>query len=188
MFSISSCFIADFKIGDNINSNLKTLRVLYEMCDEDTARRKHLRKPIIITLVSVAEAMLYDFIRRVQSGERVPTLPKTILQALKGKDYSKLTNLVSGAKTHDLFQADAQLYEQIEELRQLRNRVHIQNERNHFERDELRAFSAARQIRAEEVLEYIAKFLAANHPRNASLHGYVGDLQCPWEERWDFSP
>ncbi len=188
MFSVSSCFIADFKIGDNINYNLKTLRVLYEIGGENAERRKHLPKPITITLVSIVEAMLYDFIRRVQSRESVPTLPKATLQALKAKVYSKLTNLVAGAKTHDLFQADAEFYDQIEELRQLRNRVHIQNERNHFERDESRAFSAARQYRAEEVLEYIAKFLAANHPRKASLHGYVRDLQFPWEERWDFGP
>lgn len=186
MFTISSCFIADFKIGDNINRNLETLRVLYEMCDEDAARRRHLHKPIIITLVSVAEAMLYDFIRRIQSGERVSTLPKATLQALKGKQYSTLTNLVSGARAHDLLQADAQLYEQIDELRKLRNRVHIQNDKNHFERDESKAFSAARQHRAERVLEYIGKFLAANHPRSASLRGYVGDFQCHWAEYWDF--
>ncbi len=186
-FTVSSCFVADFKIGDNINHNLETLRLFYRLCDEDWALYPVLRKPIIVTLVSIAEAMLYDFIARIQSPEHVRTLPPKIVAALNAGDYLKLTNLISGAKAYNLFEAGDEFYEQLDELRKLRNRVHIQNEKEHFELDETKAFSAARKRKAEEALEYSAKFLALNHPRMETTHGFVADFEFPWEEHWDFS-
>ena len=130
--------------------------------------------------------MLYDFMLRIQSSEPVSTLSTETVAALKAKDYSKLTNLVNGAKTHDLFSADDAFYEQLDELRKLRNRVHIQNEKNHFERDDARAFSVSRQRSAESALEYIAKFLAQKHPRKLTMQGFVADFELPWDEHWDF--
>lgn len=186
MFSVSSCFIQTFKIGDNINHNLKIVRTLYELSEGDHSVRVILRKPIIVTLVSVAEAMLYDFISRIQSAERIATLPANTVYALRDKKYKELTTLISGARKHDLFNTGDEFYDQLDELRKLRNRVHIQNEKNHFERDEPHAFSAQRQRDAESVVEYVAKFLSINHPRATGLHGYVNDLEFPWTERWDF--
>jgi hypothetical protein len=186
MFIVSSCFIADFAIGDNINRNLDTLRLFYTLGAEDSSKWPLLRKPIIVILVSVAEALLYDFISRIQSKENVATLPPETVTALREKDFSKLANLIDGARKFDLFKADDDFYKQLDELRKLRNRVHIQNEREHFQRKEAVAFNALRQREAEKALEYIAKFLAAEHPREASTHGFVTDLKLPWSEHGDF--
>jgi len=186
MFIVSSCFIADFAIGDNINRNLDTLRLFYTLGAEDSSKWPLLRKPIIVILVSIAEAIVYDFISRIQSKEYVATLPPETVAALREKDFLKLTNLIKGAKKFDLFKANDDFYEQLDELRKLRNRVHIQNEKRHFERKEAVAFNGARQREAETALEYIAKFLAAEHPRGATTHGFVADLNLPWNEHGDF--
>lgn len=113
-------------------------------------------------------------------------LPETVA-ALREKDFSKLASLIDGAKKFDLFKANDDFYEQLNELRKLRNRVHIQNEKRHFERKEAVAFNALRQREAETALEYIAKFLAAEHPRGPSTQGFVTDLNLPWNEHWDFA-
>jgi hypothetical protein len=186
VFIVSSSFIADFAIGDNINRNLDTLRLFYTLGAEDSSKWPLLRKPIIVILVSIAEAMVYDFISRIQSKEYVATLPPETVAALREKDFLKLANLIDGAKKFDLFKANDDFYKQLDELRKLRNRVHIQNEREHFQRKEVFAFTGARQREAETALEYIAKFLAAEHPRWPTTHGFVADLNLPWGEHWDF--
>jgi hypothetical protein len=187
VFTVSSRFVRVFKIGDNINHNLETLRLLYALCDEDRAKRVLLRKPIIIILVSAAEAMLYDFLLRISSKEHMSTLSPETVGTLRTKQYSRLTHFVAVARAHDLFDADDEFYDQLDELRKLRNRVHIQNEKNHFERDERAAFREDRQREAERVLEYIAKHLSLKHPRSSTTHGYVADFEFPWEEHWDLA-
>ena len=186
MFIVSSCFIRRFKIGDNINHNLETLRLLYALSDEDSKKRVPLRKPIILILVSVAEAMLYDFLVRIQSSEHMATLPAETVEVLQTKKYSQLNHFIAIARSHDLLSAGDELYDQLDKLRKLRNRIHIQNEKNHFEQDERVAFRFQRQREAESVLENIAKSLALYHPRKTTTHGFVADFEFPWDEHWDF--
>lgn len=53
------------------------------------------------------------------------------------------------------------VYDALDELRRLRNRVHIQNEQNDFERDDSAAFfTSERKLRAEKALEKTIKALA----------------------------
>lgn len=182
MFSVPANFIANFKIGDNINKNLATVRLLYELCDEDPARGQRLRKPITVALVSIAEAMLYDFIRRIQSNEAVPSISSEVVLALKGKNLTEFTHFIVHARKHKLFGENPAFYERGDELRKLRNRIHIQNEKEQFQRDEDKAFTLARQKNAEEIVEYISKYLLKNHSRSKSTHGFVGDLVFPWQE------
>ena len=62
MFTVSSRFIRNFKLGDNINHNLKILSLLYRQFDCAAEPDKRLLcKPITILLVSIVEALLYDF-------------------------------------------------------------------------------------------------------------------------------
>ncbi len=184
MFTVSSCFIANFKIGDNINYNLATLRCLYSVTRNDPLADHALRKPTIVTLVSVAEAILYDFVRRIQSREHVATLSKAVVTKIKTKKYPELSHLIAAARKHDLFEADERFYEQLDKLRELRNRVHIQNEKRHFEANESDAFTKKRLRAAEEAVEYISKYLAGRHARDISLHSYVADFKFPWNEHY----
>ena len=65
MFQLSATFIASFKLGDNIHYNLAVLRTLYlHQRDANIVHKPHFEKPISLLLVSVAEALVYDFIQR----------------------------------------------------------------------------------------------------------------------------
>jgi hypothetical protein len=139
---------------------------------------------MIVTIVSIAEAMLYDFIARIQSREWVSTLPSETIADIKSKTYGQLTRLIDGARKHALFEADSEFYQSLDDLRKLRNRVHIQNEKDHFERNEATAYSAERLQVAERALELIAKTLADKHPRGPSTRGFVKDFEFPWEEHY----
>src|SRR5450755_2400498 len=67
MFMVPSNFIGNFKSGDNINFNLKVLKLLYQYYEQGQGeQRRLLRKPIIVSLVSLTEVMIYDFHRRIQ--------------------------------------------------------------------------------------------------------------------------
>jgi len=67
MLKVSSCFILNFKLGDNINHNLSVLALLYDYYNrEDEDGKRLLCKPIIILLVSIIEAVLHDFHSRIR--------------------------------------------------------------------------------------------------------------------------
>ena len=187
MFTVSSDFISNFKAGDNINYNLAILRVLYKIHEEESVEnQRYLRKPITITLVSIAEAMLRDFIERIQSGRRenIDDLPQAVLADIRIKKLDKLDHYIACAKKHGLFGGDITFYDQLDELRKLRNKVHIQGRGGHLEADERKAFSLARMRSAERALEYISKYLAVNYPRPAPTRGYVNALSYPWDSHY----
>jgi hypothetical protein len=68
-------------------------------------------------------------------------------------------------------------------LRRLRNRIHIQNSKGHFEPDEFSAFTESRKIKAEKVLERTIKTMAQKYDRGAE-YKYVSDFELPWNEHF----
>jgi len=71
MITIESKFIGDFKIGDNINHNLKILEVMYKRYAEaDDAEKRLLCKPIVVLLVSLIDAVFYDLHTRIKTFTR----------------------------------------------------------------------------------------------------------------------
>ena len=71
MITIESKFIGDFKIGDNINHNLKILEVMYKRYAEaDYAEKRLLCKPIVVLLVSLIDAVFYDLHTRIKTFTR----------------------------------------------------------------------------------------------------------------------
>ena len=183
MFTVPSNFIGVFKTGDNINHNLRILKLLYAYFDEANDTEKELlRKPITVTLVSITEAMLHDFHTRVQrfTTEGVSNLADSVRQYIRGNRLEAFERYIASARKHDLFKAEPLLYDHLDELRRLRNRVHIQNSKRDYEPDESVAFSDERKIRAEKVLEYVCKFLSRNHARPRHF-AYVADFQFPWQ-------
>ena len=185
-FVVSSGFIAIFKTGDNINHNLLVLKVLYEKYELATSAEKRLLcKPITILLISIIEAALHDFHVRCSkfTWERVTNLADGVASYIQGKKLSKLSQYIQSAKKHDLFSnVDGALYEDLELLSKLRNRVHIQNENKDLEPDEFNAFTLERKKMSEVTLERVIKVLALKYPRPDHIAGYVKDFQLPWEE------
>jgi hypothetical protein len=181
-FNVSSSFIGIFKLGDNINFNLDLLALLYREHNANAENRVYWRKPIILTNVSITEALLYDLHHRIKTFtiEKVKGVAESISDYIQGKQLDELEKLIASARKHDLFSlADTNFYERMDELRKLRNRVHIQNRKNHFEPDDHVAFSAERMRHSERVLEKTAKVMAEKYGRAAHLD-YVRDFPFPW--------
>ncbi len=187
MFVVSSHFIGNFKLGDNIAHNLQVLSLLYEKQNDCTdAQKVMLCKPIIVTIASICEAVLSDFHFkvRVYTIEGVENLSDEILNYIRGKKIDEFGKYIASSKKHNLFDAnDNQIYESLDKMRKLRNRIHIQNTKNHFEPDEVIAFSLQRQREMEITLENVLKTMATKYPRPKNATGFVNDFNVPWEER-----
>ncbi|RRY16203.1 hypothetical protein EGJ57_22265 [Brucella anthropi] len=181
MVTYESKFIGDFKLGDNIVFNLSVLKCLYKCrADGNAAEKRYLQKPITLLNISIIEALLYDFHLRINVFTREGVgLPQKVLDAIRSKKIDEFEKYIASARKNDFFDLkDTVFYEKLDELRKLRNRIHIQNTKNHFERDDLHAFSEARLILSEQALEQVIKTLAEKHPRN---HKFVQSFELPWE-------
>lgn len=182
-FQVRSTFVGDYKLGDNINHNLDTLDLLYRHYTAANEQdKKLLRKPITITLVSIIEAVLFDLHKRIRlfTYEGVQNVAFEVSQYVRGKQLDELEKLIVSAKKHDLFDmADTKFYDRMEDLRKLRNRIHIQNRKNEFELDEWQAFSQERMVLAERVLEKTLRVMLSKFDRGPQ-YGYVRDFSLPW--------
>lgn len=188
MFIVSSRFIAKFKIGDNVHYNLQVLAQLYRHFGGDSADdRKLLCKPITILLVSIIEAFLYDIHFRGGhfTTEGIVNAARSWLEWLRSKNVDDFGNLNGSARKYNLLAGiGGEIYDNLDELRKLRNRIHIQNSKGELEADDAAAFTLARMTAAEKALEKVAKYFAAKYPRPERVQGYVADFEFPWNEHF----
>ena len=188
-FSINPQFFGSFKINDNIVYNLETLAVLYASYEAgDDACKRSLRKPIIVTLVSIIEAILYDFYFRINKHtiEGVSNIATDVMYAVRGKELDKFEKYIQNAKKYDWFGVgDTNFYERLDNLRVARNRVHIQNEKYLEPMDEPLVFTEALKISAEKCLEKVIKTMNEKHARTSYHWQYMTTLRLPWEEHLD---
>lgn len=182
MIAIESKFIGDFKIGDNISYNLNVVEVLYDKFDDSEADdRRLLCKPIVMLLASVTEAVLYDFHKRVKTFtiEGVKNLTVDAIDHIRLAKIDDFAKYIDSARKQKLFgDADSAFYGRMHDVRNLRNRIHIQNEKKYLPRDEFNAFTLEAKILAEQVAEKTLKVLASNFARD---HDHVAVFWLPWE-------
>jgi len=188
MFTVSADFMGDFKLGDNINHNLKIIRYFYEReSDAHDTDSWLVRKPVIVIAASICEAILHDLHMRMNlyTNEGVKGIAKSVLSYVRGKKIDKFETYITSARKHTLLgPATDQIYSDLEDLRKLRNRVHIQNEKNHFEDNDSQAFNQDRVRQAEHALEKLVKTISTNHPRATPATGHVGYFVFPWDEHF----
>jgi hypothetical protein len=183
-------FIWNFNTGDNVVYNYAVLQALYSaMRDCQHADPKHYLKPLTVTLVSIAEAILVDFLDRLDQGtnhlpnnidkgtiqafkDEVGQSKKKVAEEIDGEEYIFLKrkmyhwgDLVKLFKKHEMFGAKSDpFYEQLDEFGKLRNRVHIENYHNNFDRKECKVFTEDRIGQLEKILETLfTKMLADYH-------------------------
>ncbi|MBN8990210.1 MAG: molecular chaperone TorD family protein [Rhizobiales bacterium] len=182
MVTIKSNFMGNFKLGDNICFNLAILKTLYDLRAAGNAlQKRHLQKPITVMNVSIIEAILYDLHLRVKTftSEGVANLQATVIEYIRGKKIDELERYIASAKKHDLFdQGDSGFYEALDDLRKIRNRLHIQNTKKHFEPDDVSAFSEARMTLSEQAVEHVMRTMARKYAR--PQHNFVKDFILPW--------
>ncbi|MET3996427.1 hypothetical protein ABID65_008103 [Bradyrhizobium sp. S3.9.2] len=183
MVIIQSRFIGDFVIGDNIVQNLRILALQYEQFNAgNAATRRLLCKPIVVALGSIVEASLHDLHTRIRTFTIEGVKNITTSAAKEIRDLKKLDDFgkyINAAKTHDLFDAaDSTLYADLDKLRLLRNRVHIQNLKDKtLPAKEYHVFTTAQKDFAERVTEKTLKTLSRKFSRE---HDHVDELRRPW--------
>jgi hypothetical protein len=169
-------FVWSFKHGDNIMYNFSVLQALY--IAQRTAKPEGiLNKPTTILLVSIIEAILIDFLSRIDQATHhlPPNVDRATLNNLKQEIESKkrsekiedefgeriylrrklyqFNEIVELLKKYELFgKKDDSIYDALKRFGHLRNRVHIENYHQNFEDREDRAFTQKRLTELERVL------------------------------------
>ncbi|NLT77546.1 MAG: hypothetical protein GXX98_13575 [Planctomycetes bacterium] len=188
MFTIQSHFMGSFKLGDNINHNLRILTLLYQFQSQvGIGEKQVLCKPIVVFIASICEAVLADLHMRIRlyTLEGVKNVALDVMDHIRSKKIDEFGKYIASARKHDFFDAgDTSFYEALDRLRKLRNRIHIQNDKRHFEPDEHNAFTLSRQELAERVLEKVMKTMLAKYSRDRERYACVADFQLPWDEHF----
>lgn len=186
-FIVKSNFWGTFKVGDNVNFNLAVLTLLYEVYNDPNyeGSKELLVKPIVITLIALIEAAIYDFINRCHNNTREGVIgitddDLTCLRTSKVKD--RFDYAISILRRLDILKSKSKIiYKELDKLREIRNRVHIQNSKNDIPHDERGLFRSNIKKTSEICAEIVYKTLAKYYPRSKDLH-YVYDLRFPWKE------
>lgn len=169
-------FVWNFNHGDNILYNFTVLQALYN-AQGQSKTSGIFNKPITILLVSIIEAVLIDFLTRIdQATSHLPAnVDRAALAKLKLEIESKkrpkriedkfgeriflrrklyhFNELVGLFKKYKLFGGeDDAIYDSLTRFGHLRNRVHIENYHRNFEDREHKVFTHARLSELETVL------------------------------------
>ena len=185
-FFVKSNFFCLFKTGDNVNYNLEILKCFYEIYNKTNDSEKLvLIKPIIVWLVSIVEAILHDFHKRIRANihEGIINMSQGVIDYVRNKKIDELEKYINSAKKHDFFDLkDTNFYIKLDDLRKIRNRIHIQNNKFLKPRDERTIFDEKVKVLAEKCTEKVVKTISEKHPRPKNLKDYVSDMYFPWNE------
>lgn len=185
-------FVWGFKVGDNITYNLDILFNLYKLRENLSTKDKDLlNKPIVISLISIIEAIFFDWICLLDGAtnhfpkslsnkqKEIKTklkserqkfkykIPETeeIIDCYRIRNY-KFSEIIDFIKEFELFgKKDDKIYANLAEANFLRNRIHIFNWFQNFETDELKVFTEKRLNYVETLLEEILEKMVNNYPR-----------------------
>lgn len=179
MFVIRSHFIGSFKTGDNIVDSFKSLRVLYEIYSEADTYQKHcLRKPIVLLIASICEAVLHDLYMKIRaySSEGVMNVTSEIALSIRGKQIDKFKKYIDVARKHDILcPSTPAFYDALDEVRNLRNRIHLHK---HLGRRDWHVFDDESKILTEKVCERLLRRMCSKFPRE---YNHVNAFEIPWE-------
>lgn len=186
-------FIWDFNVSDNISYNLTILFKLYESQQKSaTYQRQLFNKPIAILIISIIEAIFFDWMCLLDGA--TSHFPKSISyssrQKIKGKitaekrywkyvdtstgedrQFKQIKNyrfseIIDFIKEFELFgNANESIYDDLINAAFLRNRIHIFNWFNNFEKKEKLVFTDIRVKNVENLLEKILDTMVGKYPR-----------------------
>ncbi|MEI6327016.1 MAG: hypothetical protein WCO78_02745 [Candidatus Roizmanbacteria bacterium] len=162
------------------------LQYLYAVYEKtDTKNKYFLNKPIIIEIVSIIEAILYDFHMRINknTGEGVHNISISDRDDIRSKKLDDFDKYITSTRKHALFGQNMLFYEKLHYLRKIRNRIHTQNSENMKPYDDRKVFSTQNKIFAEGCLEKVAKVMSKKYARPNYVNGYVPKMTFPWKER-----
>lgn len=181
--TVATLFIGNLKLGDNICYNMGVVTKLYKTADA----RELLIKPKFVQNVSIIEALMIDFVRRVKMHTRefqyFDEKTRVALRNLKSDQQGwNFKESINKFRHYNLLGRNENLYQNLLELRELRNRIHIQN--THGGQNESDVWTRRELERSEVCTEFVLKYLSQNFPRPLT-NDFVGGLTMPWKPHFD---
>ena len=180
-------FIWTYKIGDNILYNLE---VIFQLAGDHNVSIKgqNYAKPISVLCISVIEAILVDFLERLDKAtnhfpkklavkraeikKELHNQQQNAQTVYEGKvyKYKRLKNfgfkdLVEFCEKFDILGPHSATYNALQDLGRFRNRVHIRNYFGNFEKDESQTFSEKRTQQAINYMIAVFIYIGKNYPR-----------------------
>ena len=147
-------------------------------------QKEYLVKPKIIIIASVIEAVLDDFLVRVDQAvyDKVQ-LDQEIIDILKKTDTPrKFPKINSRYQNYGILGDDPVIYENIQILIEMRNRIHIANKYSMKPADEVNLFRGSTLNFAEMTIEIVLEFMSANYLRVRHMHGCEKFI-LPWRSK-----
>ena len=177
---VESSFVGEFKTGDNMAYTASILKELYQ------SESRFLVKPKVVFNTSLIDAALYDFFRRIRGHTiEFAYLDDKVRENIRKINVEKVRSFkshINKFRDYQLLGNSHDLYESLYSLNNLRNRVHIQNEKGLFEADERHAFTHEKLQLSEKCTEFVLCFLSQNYPRNSD---FIGGIELPWEPHFN---
>lgn len=177
--TIKCNFIGDFKVGDNMLVNGQALCRLSAMNEKGI-----FNKLMVVQAGSIVEAALDQIIYRAQNHtkEGVPNIAADRLKKIRETEIERFNNIIQAMKTHKLLDGlGATIYSDLDHLRELRNRVHIQfdDKPKGLGRDDHQAFDDKKVVWALSLSIRLLKHLVEKFPRPEDMGVYAHDISIP---------
>lgn len=174
-YAINRTFMWSFKKGDNIVYNLDILWSLYG-AQKVSKKPEYFNKPIIIIIASIIECIVEDLTRRIQqhSNEPVPNITREIKKDFKYttrrgsvalKQLKQFNHYIDMCEKHKIFGEREIIYSTLNKIRDIRNRVHIQNHSSILEEDEIDVFTDKARDVSEMLLSVVILIMIIKYPR-----------------------
>ena len=180
--TFSTSFVRDYKTGDNIGLNIQSICALRKARETFPSGEKwKFNKPIVLMIVGVIEACLFEIVARARFNTRegVPNITQKQLAGVQRSKKGGFDFLVQTCKQLKILgPIHSEIYPILLELARLRDRIHIQNEHRFQPRCERKAFTDERVFRAEKCLEIVLAHLSTNYGRPAC---YAEPVDLPWQ-------
>jgi hypothetical protein len=175
--TISTNFIGDFKVGDNLVYNADLLCKLAEAGSV-------YNKLIVVQTGSITEAALSQIFYRAQNYNRegVPNISETDRAEIEKKTVEKFAVIIDVSEKYKLLDdLGADIYKQLHNLRRYRNKVHIQLDVGieGVPREEDKAFTNDIRSWAFDLNVKILEYLGKKYPRPEGLDSFVQPLTVP---------
>ena len=176
---ISTIFIGNLKLGDNICFNVESTQSLYKNLNVNQPINI---KPIVIINASITEALMIDFVRRVKIHTKEFTyLDEKIRSQVRNlksdKEKFDFKTSINKFRHYNLLGAPNNFYECLQFLREIRNKVHIQS--TFYRTNENEAWTKDVLTISELCVEYTLRYLSLNYPRPLK-EDFVGGLSIAW--------
>lgn len=177
-------FFWDFKCMDNVNYNFEIVQILYK-AKRQNANSKLFNKPIILIVMAMIECILYDFMTRIRGfrWDSFPNITLAMVHSIRSLgETDEMKKLIDRCRIANLLQVPrgGSLYDDLEKLNKVRNRIHIQNKYNYSYRDEGLVFTDRTLKLAEKSFKNVCEILCNVYPRWDKSPLPMSEFPDPW--------